>query len=229
MKWNAVLFLLAFSLVIGACKSTYIPNQMNVPLMSEGDEFQVGMSAGTNGYGAQLAYSPYYHWAIAVTGNTFSTLGDSASQTNVNFRHLFGEALTGYYTRLDKLWRLEILAGVGTGYSGHPENLRQGYNRFVFQPSLGISAPYFDIGFTPKISYVNRTFNRVNNTKSLVEASGTFMEPTLTIRAGYEELKFQLQGGYSFLLGGANIPHVSKFITFGFHINLTKDFDKYVR
>lgn len=227
MKWNTLLLLLASAFLMTACQSTYIANQTIVPLMSEGDEFQIGMSVGTNGYGAQVAYSPYYHWAIAATGNMFSNLGDSTSAYNVGYRHIFGEALTGYYTRIDKLWRMEILAGVGTGYSGHPEWMRQGYNRLVVQPSLGISAPNVDIGFTPKLSFVQRSFDKSLTQKSKVDESAAFFEPILTVRAGYQEFKFQIQGGLSFAMGDTPIQYRTGFLSFGFHINLTKDFDKY--
>lgn len=218
----------ALSLVMMACQSTYIPNQANVPLMSEGDEFQIGMSIGSNGYGAQIAYSPYYHWTIAASGNTFSNLGDSLSGYNVGYRHIYGEALTGYYTRLSKITRFEVLGGIGTGYSGHPEFSRKAYNNIILQPSIGISAPNFDIGFSPRFSFVNRTFNggaSVNKVK--VNESGSFIQPMLTLRAGYQEFKFQLQGGLSFPVGSVPFTYRSAFCSFGFHINLTKDFDKY--
>ncbi len=223
------MFLFAVALLVTSCQSTYIANQTVVPLMSEGDEFHVSMSVGTNGYGAQLAYSPYYHWVIAASGNMFSNLGDSISAYNVGYRHIFGEALTGYYTRLDKLWRFEFLGGLGTGYSGHPDFLRRGYNRFVLQPSIGISAPNVDIGFTPKFSFVQRSFDRSLTQKSEVDESVAFLEPTLTVRAGFQELKFQLQGGLSFAMGDTPIAFKTGFLSFGFHINLTKDFDKYTK
>lgn len=217
------------AIVLGSsCRSLYIPNGPNVPLMSEGDELQLGASIGTNGYAAQIAYSPYYHWAIAATGNTFTIRGGSGySRNQVSFRHIYGEAATGFYTRLGKYARLELLGGYGEGNSGHPEDNKRLYRKVFAQPSIGISGPWLDAGFTPRLSFVNHYLTFADGLKTKSDLPSAFFEPTLTLRAGYEEMKFQFQYGRSFRLGDVPYSYKSSFVGFGFHLTFVKDFDKY--
>lgn len=231
MKGSLWTIVVASALLLASCRTSYLPNQPNVPLMSEGDEFHLGINAGSNGYVGQIAYSPYYHWAIAATGNTFSLYGDTISGSNYEFgfRHLYGEAVTGYYTRLDKYWRFELLGGIGRGHIGHPVAGREVFNKYIIQPSIGISAVNVDFGFTPRITFYDRVHVLRYSQKQDDPAKASFFEPVLTLRAGYQEFKFQVQAGLSIPLQNTSISRQSTFIGFGAHINLTKDFDKYTR
>lgn len=199
----------------------------NVPLMSEGDELQVGMSVGTTGYGAQLAYSPYYHWALMGSGSSYSISSGGSFSTNVIYRYLYGEFGTGYYTRLNKFWRAEVLAGYGGGNTGNPANHRSLYNKIFLQPSIGISGPWVDAAFTPRFSYVRHFMERINGGKTKVDENVLFFEPSVTVRVGYEQLKFQLQGGLSIPGGASPFTYRNTFFTAGFHLTFVKDFDKY--
>ena len=207
-----------------SCSSLYVPNQPNVPLMSEGDETHVGLNVGSNGYGAQLAYSPYYHWVLTGTANTFSITQDS--NRTLKRKHSYGELGTGYYTRLSKIVRLEAIAGFGFGASGLPEDKGK-YRRFYFQPSVGISSSMFDVGFTPRFAMVKHYESRLAGTVSKINENGVFFEPVITARLGFEQVKFQLQGGISTALGGTNIEFQNLFGSFGIHITLIKDFERY--
>jgi hypothetical protein len=228
MKVRHLLLVLLPVLLGSACQNLYIPNGPNVPLMSGGDELQVGMSVGSNGYGAQLAYSPYYHWAIAATGNTFSIMGGSGYTRNqLSFRHLYGEAATGYYTRLSKFARFELLGGYGGGATGHPDDSKHLYRRLFVQPSIGLSSPFIDAGFTPRICFVTHYLDVINGAQSKPNDKGTFFEPTVTLRGGMDEFKFQLQGGLAFPLGDVAFDYRRSFLSMGFHLTFVKDFDKY--
>ena len=218
--------LATITLVLTSCQALYLPNQPNVPLMSEGDELQVGMSVGSTGYGAQLAYSPYYHWAITANGNTFSVNNGGSFSTNRSFQHLYGEAGTGFYTRVNKYLRFEALAGFGSGYSFDTLTKRL-YRKLYFQPTFGYSGPVFDFGFTPRLSHVLNYRNKVNDVPQTMNNAAMFLEPCLTARVGYEQFKFQIQGGLSFPLGGTNFTYRNRFISMGFHLTFVKDFEKY--
>lgn len=214
------------ALCFASCQALYIPNQPNVPLMSEGDELQVGISVGSTGYGAQLAYSPYYHWAITANGNTYSINSGGSYSTNRKFSHMYGEMGTGYYTRLSKYMRLEVLAGLGAGNS-FDTTTKQLYRKIYFQPSIGYSGPIFDLGFTPRVSNVLHYKDKVNDVAVKANQIAMFFEPCLTARVGYEQLKFQVQGGLSFPMGGTTYSYRNRFFTMGFHLTFVKDFEKY--
>lgn len=229
MKSRGLVFLGIFAtiiLVLTSCQALYIPNQPNVPLMSEGDELQVGMSVGSTGYGAQLAYSPYYHWAITANGNTFSLNSGGALSTNRVFSHMYGEMGTGYYTRVSKYLRLEVLAGFGAGNSFDTTTKRL-YRKVYFQPTFGYSGPYLDFGFTPRVSNVLNYKDKVNDVAAKNNLTGMFFEPCLTARVGYEQFKFQVQGGLTFPMGGTPFTYRNRFIAMGFHLTFVKDFEKY--
>jgi hypothetical protein len=227
MKFNHLPWLLGILVFWTSCQSLYIPSGPNVPLMSEGDELQVGMSIGSNGYGAQIAYSPYYRWAITANGSTYSVTNGNSFSTNVVFRHLYGEVGTGLYTRFSKYVRGEVLGGFGSGYSGHPTDDKNLYRKLYLQPSIGISGPYVDFGFTPRLCWVDHFQDKVNDVKAAVEEQAVFMEPSVTLRAGYEQLKFQVQSGFAFALGDSPFTYRNRFIVMGFHLTFVKDFEKY--
>jgi hypothetical protein len=228
MKLHRLLLALLPIIFWSSCQSLYIPNGPNVPLMSQGDELQVGLNVGTNGYGAQIAYSPYYHWAIATTGNTFSIKGGNGyTNFETSYRHLYGEAATGYYTRLSKHARLEVLGGYGAGQTGQPDDNNSLYRRIFVQPSIGISSAFFDAGFTPRLSFVNHYRDFIAGVTTKPNEPGTFLEPTITLRAGMEEFKFQMQGGLAFPMAKTNFSYRKSFISFGFHLTFIKDFEKF--
>lgn len=218
LSFSAILFLFS------ACSTLYVPNQPQVLLMSEGDETQVGLQVGTNGYGAKLAYSPYYHWALMANGNTFSFVQDS--NYTIRQKHTYGEIGTGYYTRLNKYWRFEALVGYGGGSSGLT-NERGHYRRAFFQPSVGVSGPFFDGALTTRLAWVNQFSQEVGGLRSDVNLSSVFLEPYVTLRAGWEQIKFQFQTGFSFDLGNAGFSTRSYTAALGVHVTLFKDFDKY--
>jgi hypothetical protein len=228
MKLHRLLLAVSALAFWTSCQSLYVPNGPNVPLMSEGDELQVGLNVGSNGYGAQLAYSPYYHWAIAASGNTFSIMGGNGySRNQLSFRHLYGEGSTGFYTRLSKYARFEFLGGYGAGQTGHPDDSRQMYRQLFLQPSLGVSGPWLDAGFTPRVCLVTHYKDFANGGSTKFNEKGTFFEPTITVRGGYEQLKFQLQGGLAFAMGAAPFTYRKSFMSFGVHLTFVKDFEKY--
>jgi hypothetical protein len=226
MKMPAFTLMLSVLLALASCKSTYVPTVAQVPLMSVGDEFQIAANIGNNGYGASLAYSPYYHWALMANGNTYALYSGRQGATT-SFRCLYGEFGTGYYTRLSKILRAEVFGGYGAGNSGHPVASKELYRKIFLQPSIGISTPFVDLGFTTRLAWVNNFAIKQNDISTPRNLTTTFLEPILTARAGFENFKFQLQGGLSFPLGSVGFTHRTTFVGFGFHLTFGKDFENY--
>lgn len=211
-------------LALTSCQTMYVPNQPQVPLMSEGDETQVTLNIATNGYGGQFAYSPYYHWAVIANANTFNVVQDTNYE--IKYRQSYGEIGTGYYTRLNKFARMEVLFGLGTGSAGF-NDVRDRYRRAFIQPSIGFSGPWVDAGLTTRFAYVNYYQHKENNTTSPLSQNGFFFEPAITARAGYEQVKFQGQFGLGIPLGAPDITFRRVFFGVGIHITFAKDFEKY--
>lgn len=217
MAWMALLGLTS-------CQTLYVPSQPQVPLMSEGDETQVALNIATNGYGGQFAYSPYYHWAIIANANTFNVVQDTNFE--IKYRQSYGEVGTGYYTRLNKFARLEVLFGLGTGSAGF-NDVRDRYRKGFLQPSIGISGPWVDAGLTTRISYVNYFQHKENGTTTPLRQNALFLEPAITARAGYEQVKFQGQFGLGIPMSDPDFNFRRVFFGLGIHITFVKDFEKY--
>lgn len=224
MNIRHLLIPLACLLLWSACQPLYVPNHVNAPLMSQGDETQVSMQIGTNGYGLNLAYSPYYHWGLVLNGNTYTTVQDT--NLEVKYRHTFGEIGTGYYTRITNILRFETYAGVGAGSTGLNTD-RSLYRRFYLQPAFGVSTRIIDAAIVPRAVMVQHTKDRVNGGDTEVDDSGLFFEPFATVRLGMEQLKFQLQAGFSVPLNDFNFDYQNFTIGFGIHLTFVKDFDRY--
>ena len=207
-----------------SCTPMYLPNTPNVPLMSEGDETQVSLTAGSNGYGLTLGYSPYYHWVVTGSGSTYSIVQDS--NFSVKYKHLYGEIATGYYTRTSKFGRFEFLAGYGQGATGFPTESER-FRKVFLQPSFGVSSPLFDGALTLRPAFVQHFATKNTGGIAKYNESGMFLEPFITLRGGWENIKFQFQGGYSFALGDPQFTYQKGVATIGIHVTFVKDFSKY--
>lgn len=215
---------LLFLLLAWGCRPLYTPNPTNIPLFSEAGEGQGSLSIGSNGYNLQLAWAPVEHLGLMVNANSYSVFTDSAFVRK--FRHNFAEAGIGYWTRLNKYLRQEIYVGVGGGFNGE-DPLRYHYTRLFFQPNIGISRRYIDVGFSPRIAFVTHHATETAGGRSEFADQGVFLEPAMTFRAGYDQIKFQMQIHRSFDLGGAAYTSQDWTVGFGIHITLGKDFERY--
>lgn len=215
-------------LLVAGCKPLYIPSPVNTPLFSQGGEMSGQLALSSNGYNVQGAWSPVYHLGIIGGGNLFNIQVDSLAKPD-QFRHRYAEIGGGYYTRLSKFMRLEMYAGYGGGHTGDV-NDRGYYQKFFFQPGIGYSGRYVDIGFSPRISSVQHLRTLSRGQRRNEDRQSVFIEPWLTLRAGMEQFKFSTQLGWAIPAGGdfGSGDYRSKAtIAFGMHLIFGKDFEKY--
>ncbi|MFC2116548.1 hypothetical protein ACFLTU_08725 [Bacteroidota bacterium] len=142
----------------------------------------------------------------------------------------FVEFGTGYYLPIPHHDRLvfETYGGLGfgkvlSGYNSLSSSLK--FQRYFLQPSIGFTGKVFDIAFSYRFSLLNYTdINYKANIphdealylNNLVETNLSLLsEPALTIRLGYENVKFQLQLGFS---KNASIPEFRN--NFNFNIGV---------
>lgn len=201
--------LLTPALFLSSCSTVYIPNSQNIPLFQEKNQAaaSVGLAMGdqSTGLDLQAAYAVTDH--IAVMGNAYfgSVVEDwvsSADTTgtiiaegqNIPYRNFeFG---VGYFTKLGSSNGIfEVYGGWGIG---GPQNtvdpIREFYrnNHFFLQPNIGGRLGAVDLAFSTRLNYV-----------LWPEFSEVLVEPGLTLRFGWEKVKFQMQGVLSFPLDGA--------------------------
>jgi hypothetical protein len=99
--------------------------------------------------------------------------------------------------------------------------------RVGIQPNFGYKTKYFSAAVSSRIvnlSYSNiegdLIFEGANQPNYLKDNSSNFLiEPALTIRGGFEQLKLQLQYGYSANLSNSNFRQDSSFLTVGLNYN----------
>lgn len=195
MKTKVYLFSLVV-LFISGCYAAYVPNVINAPLLNNKKETQITLNAGFSGYDGQLAVAISKN--IGVMANVCYV--DTSNSNNGYNKHLFYEAGIGYYTISKKLAHFEVFGGYGMGKvdAKNVTSLGTFYtkasiSRIFIQPDLGFSSEIFDLAFAPRLVYV---MIRPDSTTTL-DLNHLFLEPTLMVRIGYQNLFFTTQMGFS--------------------------------
>jgi len=234
------LYLIVFAFLLESCNHYYyVPNTQNVPLMKEKNEFQLGAFYGggseSESAEVQAAYAITDH--VGIAGNyIFSKGGNEENYDYGNGKCIDGAI--GYFKPVGDDGIFEVYGGLGTG-SQHHEYEMGSYSdinntKFYIQPAYGISIPWFDIAISTRlsrISYHNIRKQNINdsevrdNLNYLAGQTHFFMEPALTLRLGWKNVKAQFQYIYSGYLGSS---HYSLFedqhISFGISLSFAERF-----
>jgi len=236
MRIICSLILIFSGLLLSSCSHYYyVPGAQNVPLFREKNELHISGSYGegseTKGINIQAAFS--LTDKIGIMADFMSAKGGNLSDHNYGKGNYFDGAV-GYFKPLDKYGVFEIYGGIGRGdqyheYSSFYNNQSTGYADLSFfklylQPSFGFTSDCFDIALSTRISRI--TFNILDNNISgntdsytnliaLSDKSHLFLEPGITIRAGWKSVKVQVQAVYSRYL---NNPRL--YIGEEYHISL---------
>jgi hypothetical protein len=196
MKTRDLFFLLfvSFILILGSCAPAYVPNVLNAPMLTNKNEVQVALHAGTSGFDPQVAYAITNH--IGVMANA-SFMDQTSDTTDSYHKHGFIEFGAGYYTNFAKRFKFETFAGAGFGKieaeydNGSWTSFSQAdIKRYFVQPTLGITSKVIDFGISARIALVN--LKQQTNT-----ISGLMFEPAATLKLGWDHLKAVAQVGIS--------------------------------
>jgi len=220
------------------CKTVYVPNVINVPLLSRKNEVRASINANN----LQGSFAATDHIGVIVNGQYQS---DSASSESTSAQTGSGglvETGVGYFAPITSSLHAEIYGGAGYGHVRHKNwettnGVRRDYRysvsgaKFFLQPSVGFISDWFDIALSTRLvalrpfgaSSENYPEAQLRNDKlfALDERLWGFVEPAVTIRAGYKMVKVFLQYGGSFKLNDAAISRDEKFVNIG----LTGNFD----
>lgn len=228
MRLSPLLILLAFALSMFSCRPVYNPNPVNIPLFSDGGEFQSALSISNSGYNLQTALSPVYPIGIIANGHLFRIQEDSVGSDNI-FRNNFIEGGLGSYVRLAKYVRMGLYGGIGRGFVGN-KDLKRVYNRFFIQPTFGMTSRNFDTGLATRFVRANYVSEETNSGKTETDDGAWMFEPALMVRAGREQVKFQLEAGYSIPMTDFSNPDIDNrnfIISLGLHLTFGLDFDRF--
>lgn len=216
--------LLLMNLILfNSCSPAYIPNSINTPMLSNKGELQLALNSGVSGFDPQVAYAFSDKFGLMVNGSFDNQTNDSTDNFH---KHIFLEAGTGYYTKLGDQGRFEIFGGVGLGKTRGLSNgvwwvstADANLVRFFIQPGIGFTSSFFDVGLATRFAAVNLRQDTLVNT-------GLFIEPAITVKAGYKYVKLFLQLGVSFPINSDDIDFAYQplLISAGLHINLWKEY-----
>jgi hypothetical protein len=212
---NSLLLCVVALVVIGCNPKYYSPNTQNVPLLSEKGEVNLTLSGNTNQAEFQGAYAAGEHFALQANGGLFIPKdlenGDGGSGK-------FIEVGAGYYTPVSETLVFEIYGLAGSGSVENDLRSRSTTNptttgvisasvfRYGIQPNFGFKSKYFSAAISTRLVSLNYSniegdlvFDGMNQKAYLNDNRSNFLfEPAVTLKAGVEKLKFQLQIGRSF-------------------------------
>lgn len=227
-------------------RNYYVYQPHNVPMLRDSGEVALDVGATCNyeanfywpftvpehesyGFNIDAAYSPIKNFGI-MGGYNFYNDHNNNSITAHN-----GELAVGYYRPFGTYWVFDVYGGDRFTFQKHLfDNGNQGsahvqmHNIFV-QPSIGFSYAPVDLVYGVRIGYAyyNSIDHNITHEKEaeainwLVKNRGHLMgEYSLTLRAGYKDIKAQLQLSHGFKLGQTyeNMPQLNSFtVSLGLH------------
>jgi hypothetical protein len=203
--------------------AVYSPNTLNTPNLKEKGDLHVGGHVG-NGLNGQAAYAVTDH--IGVMANYMHLKSKAESETSDDREgtgKLFETGL-GYFIRCGESNVSEFYSGYGLGNVSitktSPQNviktLKVNGSKFFIQPGWVYSKRFFEVGLNARMSFVKfsnlqTTYTKddlqIDDFEDITTPTWIFLEPAVTIRAGLEKIKFQLQIGHSFKLNDKNLGY----------------------
>lgn len=227
--------LLGFGIV--SCNpKLYSPNTQNVPLISEKGQTNLTLSGNGNQVEFQGAYGIAENIAIQANGGLF--IPSDLSNGNGGSGK-FVEVGAGYFKPISDIWVFETYGVIGIGsFENHfpttqsiaPEtdgDISANILRVGIQPNFGYVSKHFSAAVSSR--FVNVSYNKIegdliyqgdNLPQYLDENSSNFLiEPALTLKAGFEKIKLQLQYGYSLNLSNSSFRQDKSYLTVGLNFN----------
>ena len=213
--------------IFNSCAPAYIPNAVNMPLISNKGEVQLAIHAGVCGFDPQVTVAVSDHIAIMANGS----FQNEESDTSDNYhKHYFGEIGVGYYTTIQNLARFEVYGGYGYGKVQIRNNGLFNssvvsdvlYHRIFLQPTFGFTSAFFDMGFAPRIVLI-RMMPKQFTYKTITKP---FIEPVGTIKLGYKYFFIITQLGFSFPLFNTDNQEWFDYNPFIFSIGIQFKFGK---
>jgi hypothetical protein len=195
----------------------YVANIQDVPLFKEKNEFRISGSAGSGDESTSIEVQTAYAVTdkIGIMADYMSAKGGDPTSHNYGSGNFY-EGAVGYYRPVGRFGVFETYGGLGFSnqhheYSNYYSNLITGTSdlsslKFYIQPSFGFTTKFFDIAVSTRFSALtfniktnnvsgdNNLFNELNGLSTQIHP---YIEPAITIRAGWQYTKVQIQAEYS--------------------------------
>ena len=206
-----LLVLISINFILTSCSPLYYsPNAHNVPLLSQKGEASLNLSLSggddvTNAVEIQGAYAVAKN--IALLGNFYTARGNEPDYGSGKGSLL--EVGAGYFKPFSPKFIFEAYAGGGLGGVTNfynPDKLnysRLRFTKFFIQPAFGFESRYFDITLslrTARLNYHAFNFTETARVEDLTNIQNIknqptyyLLEPALTLRGGFSNLKIQIQ------------------------------------
>lgn len=236
MRSLKIIMILTTLVLAGCSPKYYTPNTQNVPLLTEKGEANITLAGNVNQVEFQGSYAVSENIGIIANGGLFIP----SDQDNGNGGSgKFVELGAGYFTPIDENFVFETYGILGFGsvenhlrstINEHPltsGDISANVFRYGIQPNFGYKSKHFSAAVSSRL--VNLTYSKVegdlifdndNQVNYLQNNNSNFMlEPALTLRGGFEQLKLQMQFGYSFNLSNSDFRQDTSYFTVGLNYN----------
>jgi hypothetical protein len=244
-------------LLTGCNHYYYVQPVHNVPMLKEKNDFRV---SGTyeidyEPYCIELQAAYAVTGKIGIIADFMAAKGGTISDLENWGKGTYFDAGVGFFNPVKQHGIFEIYSGMGSSsqhhnYISYDNPLGEtfsgtsdlAFTKIFLQPSIGLSYEHFEVVASTRINMLNynRVINNVNqqleqdeyeelislNTKK----SYLFIEPALTVRAGWENLKIQLQAATASYLNNREYPfeqnHISIGLILGFPLKVRERVNK---
>lgn len=228
-------------LLVSACNPIYYsPNTQDVLLPSSAGDVALAVFSDGNRIEAQAAYAPTDAFSLQLNGGVFDRGNDEDVEDGGSGRFL--ELGAGYSQPLGEnlAWEVAGLLGAGSVKNDFPSTrdanpettgrLEADLLRFGIQPAIGYRSPYFEAAVSSRLvglSYRNVSGSLIfggEDQVAMLEDAGTYFlaEPALTLRAGLENVKLQVQAARSFNLTDSDFRQDESMFTIGVVVGLAR-------
>ena len=231
MKKSISIILLIGAFATSCSPLFYSPNTQNVPLISQKGDNTLNVSGNGNQVELQGAYGITESIAIQANGGLYIPRNEDNGNGGSG---KFLEIGAGYFTPIADNFVFETygIIGVGSmenhfpttqGDTGSKGDISANVMRIGIQPNFGYKSKHFEAALSSRI--VNLTYNNIkgdlnfNGENQIIflndNKSNFLIEPAITLRAGLERVKLQVQYGYSYNLSNSDFKQDNSFLTLG--------------
>jgi hypothetical protein len=192
-----IIFVASMAFLNHSCAPAYIPNMVNSPLFSNKGECNASISAGFSGFDPQLSYALTNNVGLILNGSFMNSSSNDGSNDFMKWS-IFDAGL-GYYHSVEENGRVEVYGGYGFGKVNGQYDLFETtyktnsiFNKIFVQPDIGIAHKIYDGSFAIRFSFINMHLSDPS-----YSGNNIFIEPVLTHKIGYKNLRIILQIGFS--------------------------------
>lgn len=194
-----------------SCSPEYAPNSVNTPMLSERGEVHASLELGSSGFQLQSAYALGDRTALMF--NAQAAPGDNPRQT-------FVEGGAGYFSPSGD-GRFETFGGFGVGRAGTASEQKDIWRAFG-QVGYGFPGDNLEVAFALRLLALN--FNEPAaeyespygiEYEPATDYLNLYLDPVVTARAGWRNVKFHAQIGVSIRTGDGGYDYIPLILNLG--------------